>query len=129
MYKFPLTECLQKICYFFGKTCAIRFLMLKAFQKAKFYQNQTSGSGSKQRFGLLQEKQSFRQCAWGLRQLVLKPGFRYFLGYVRKTTGGGSNWPLPSSRNRVNLLCLLGHPVDNSNSKPCLKHFSKLFFL
>jgi len=36
--------------------------MSKAFQKAKFYQNLTSGNGSKQRFGL--------------RQLVLKPGFR-----------------------------------------------------
>ena len=35
---------------------AIRFLMLKAFQKVKFYQNLTSGSGSKQRFSLLQEK-------------------------------------------------------------------------
>ena len=56
MYKFPLTECLQKICYFFGKTCAIRFLMSKAFQKAKLYQNLTSGSGSKQRFSLLLEK-------------------------------------------------------------------------
>ena len=41
---------------FFRKTCAIRFLMSKAFQKAKFYQNLTSGSGSKQRFNLLQEK-------------------------------------------------------------------------
>jgi len=40
--------------------------MLKAFQKAKFYQNLTSGSGSKQRFSLLQEKQSFKQ-------LVLSP--------------------------------------------------------
>jgi len=29
--------------------------MSKAFQKAKFYQNLTSGSGSKQRFSLLQE--------------------------------------------------------------------------
>ena len=38
------------------KTCAIRFLMSKAFQKAKFYQNLTSESGSKQRFNLLQEK-------------------------------------------------------------------------
>ena len=28
----------------------------KAFQKAKFYQNLTSGSGSKQRFSLLPEK-------------------------------------------------------------------------
>jgi len=48
MCKFPLTGCLQ--------TCAIRFLMSKAFQKAKFNQNLTSGSGSKQRFSLLQEK-------------------------------------------------------------------------
>ena len=56
MCKFPLTGCLQKICNFFRKTCAIRFLITKAFQKAKFYQNLTSGSGSKQRFSLLQEK-------------------------------------------------------------------------
>jgi len=48
MCKFPLTGCLQEICNFFRKTCAIRFLMSKAFQKAKFYQNLTSGSGSKQ---------------------------------------------------------------------------------
>jgi len=42
--KFPLTGCLPKIC----KTCAI--------QKAKFYQNLTSESGSKQRYSLLREK-------------------------------------------------------------------------
>jgi len=30
--------------------------MSKAFQKAKFYQNLTSGTGSKQRFSLLKEK-------------------------------------------------------------------------
>ena len=54
--KFPLTGCLQNICNFFRKTYAIRFLMSEAFQKAKFYQNLTSGSGSKQRFSLLQEK-------------------------------------------------------------------------
>ena len=41
---------------FFRKTCEIRFLMSKAFQKAKFYQNLRSESGSKQRFSLLQEK-------------------------------------------------------------------------
>ena len=41
---------------FFRKTCAIRFLMSKSFQKAKFYQNLTSGSGSKQRFSVLKEK-------------------------------------------------------------------------
>ena len=56
MCKFPLTGCLQKNCNFFRKTCAIRFLMSKAFQKAKFYQNLTSESGSKQRFSLSQEK-------------------------------------------------------------------------
>ena len=56
MCKFPLTGCLQKMCNFFRKTCAIRFLMSKAFQKAKFYQNLKSGSGSKQSFSLLQEK-------------------------------------------------------------------------
>ena len=52
MCKFLLTGCLQKICNFFRKTCAIRFCMSKAFQKAKYYQNLTSGSGSKQRFSL-----------------------------------------------------------------------------
>ena len=53
MRKFPLTGCFKKFAIFFRKTCAIRFLMSKAFQKAKFYQNLTSGSGSKQRFSLL----------------------------------------------------------------------------
>ena len=56
MCKFPLTGCLQKNSNFFRKTCAIPFFMSKAFQKAKFYQNLTSGNGSKQRFSLLQEK-------------------------------------------------------------------------
>ena len=42
--------------YFFCKTCAIRFLMLYAFQKATFYQNLTTESGSKQRISLLQKK-------------------------------------------------------------------------
>ena len=40
----------KKLQFFFRKTCA------KAFQKAKFYQNLTSESGSKQRFSLFQEK-------------------------------------------------------------------------
>ena len=55
MCKFPLTGCLQKICKFFSQNL-FRFLMSKAFQKAKFYQNLTNGSGLKQRFRLLQEK-------------------------------------------------------------------------
>ena len=40
--------------FFFAKL--VQFLMSKAFQKAKFYQNLTRGSGSKQRFSLLKEK-------------------------------------------------------------------------
>ena len=55
--KFPLTGCLQKFSIFFAKL--VQFVSLsksKAFQKAKFYQNLTSGRGSKQRFSLLQEK-------------------------------------------------------------------------
>ena len=61
----------------FRKTCAIRFLMSKAFQKAKFYQNLTSGSGSKQRFTLLHEK-AVIQAVYLRTQagIVLKPGFR-----------------------------------------------------
>ena len=73
MGKFPLTGCLQKICNFFRKTCAIRFLMSKAFQKAKFYQNLTSGSGSKQRFSLLQEKAVIQAVCL---RTQLKPSFR-----------------------------------------------------
>ena len=46
----------KNLQFFSRKTCTIRFLMSKAFQKAKVYQNLTRGSGSKQRFSLLQEK-------------------------------------------------------------------------
>ena len=63
------------------------------------------------------QKKSFRQCALGLRQLVLKPGLclkgglwvckksqkistasdQYFLSYIKKTTGGGVKLtPLPA---------------------------------
>jgi len=53
MCKFPFDRLFaKKFVILFRKTCAIRFLMSKAFQKAKFYQNLTSGSGSKQRFSL-----------------------------------------------------------------------------
>ena len=51
MGKFLLTACMQIICKNFFP---VSFLL--AFQKAKFYQNLTTESGSKQRFSLLQEK-------------------------------------------------------------------------
>ena len=69
-------------------------------------------------FDRLFAKNSFRECAWGLRQLVLKPSFRpkrralgmkeksenfnqNFLSYVKKTTGGGVKLTHPPSKNRV----------------------------
>ena len=109
MCKFPLTGCLQKICNFFRKTCAIRFLKSQAFQKAKFYQNLTSKSGSKQRFSLLQEKSSFSgsvpddSCSqykslvlglkgglWVFRksQKMSTASDQYFLSYVRNRVKG-----------------------------------------
>ena len=69
MQQISFDRLFARICNFFRKTCAIRFL---AFQKAKCYQNLTSGSGSKQRFSLLQEKAVIQ----AVRVLVLKPGFR-----------------------------------------------------
>ena len=59
----------------FRKTCAIRFLMSKAFQKAKFYQNLTSGSWSKQRFSLLQEKEVFRAVCLRAQAVSIKARF------------------------------------------------------
>ena len=56
MCKFPLTGCLQKICNLFSQNLCNLFHYVKGFPKAKSYQNLTSGSGSKQRFSLLQEK-------------------------------------------------------------------------
>jgi len=77
MCKFPLTGCFaKKLAIFFRKTCAIRFLMSKAFQKAKLYQKLTSESGSKQRFSLLQERAVIQAVCLRIQAVVLKPGFR-----------------------------------------------------
>ena len=54
--KISFDRLFAKNSHFFRKTCRIRFLMTKAFQKDKLFQNLTSGRGSKQRFSLLQEK-------------------------------------------------------------------------
>jgi len=51
MCKFPLTGCLPKISIFLLQNLCNSFPFVKAFQKAKFCQNLTSGSGSKQRIG------------------------------------------------------------------------------
>ena len=91
--------------------------MSKVFQKAKSYQNMTSESGSKQRFSLLQGKAVIQAVCLRTQAVSIKARFlglngglrvfrksqtasdQYFLSYVKKKTGGGSN---PPSRNRVN---------------------------
>jgi len=65
----------KKLQFFFRKTCAIRFLMSKAFLKAKFYQNLTSGSGSKQRFSLLQEKEVIQAVCLRTQAVSIKARF------------------------------------------------------
>ena len=87
MCKFLLTGCLQKMCNFFRKICAIRFLMSQAFQKAKFYQNLTSESGSKQRFSLLQAKAVIPAVCMRTHAVSIKARFqakREGFGCVRK---------------------------------------------
>ena len=54
---------------FFRKTCAIRFLMSKAFQKAKFYQNLTNGSS------LLQEKAVIQAVCLSTQAVSIKARF------------------------------------------------------
>ena len=75
MCKFSLTGFLQKNCNFFRETCAIRFLMSKPFQKAKFYQNLTIGIGSKQRFSLLQEKAVIQAVSLRTQAVSIKARF------------------------------------------------------
>ena len=59
MCKFPLTGFLQKICnFFFAKLVQCVSLCQRLSKKAKFYQNLTSRSGSKQRFSLLKSSHS-----------------------------------------------------------------------
>ena len=72
-----MTGCLQKMCnVFFRKTCAICFLMSKAFRKAKLYQNLTSGNGSKQRFSLLQEKAVIEAVCLRTQAVSIKARFK-----------------------------------------------------
>ena len=65
-----------KSLQFFSQNLCIRFLMSTAFQNAKFYQNLTSGSGSKQRFNLLQEKAVIQAVCLGTQAVSIKAGFR-----------------------------------------------------
>ena len=77
MCKFPLTDCLQKnLLFFFAKLVQSVFLwhrLSKKLNLIKFWQVKVDQNKD---LDCYRQKQSFRQCAWGLRQLVLKPSFR-----------------------------------------------------
>ena len=60
---------------FLCKTCAIRFLMSQAFQKAKIFQNLTTESGLKQRFSLLQEKMVIQAVCLRTQAVSIKARF------------------------------------------------------
>ena len=56
MRSLKVSKLLNNVFKEFLKDLSLFILVLTAFQKAKFYQNLTSESGSKQRFSLLQAK-------------------------------------------------------------------------
>ena len=125
MWKFPLTGCLQIICKnFFAKLVQSVSLCHRLSKKLNFIKIWKLKVGQNKDLVCYRKKQSFRQCAWGLRQLVLKPGFRlwvcrksqkistasdqYFLSYVKKLQGG-VKLPPP--------------PLAGKGSKPTAQHY------
>ena len=77
MCKFPLTGFLQKNCnFFFAKLVQSVSLCHRLSKKLNFIKIWQVKVGQNKDLVCYRQKQSFRQCAWGLRQLVWKPGFR-----------------------------------------------------
>ena len=76
MCKFPLTGSLQKSCISFAKLVQFVSLCHRLSKKLNFIKIWQVKVGQNKDLVCHRQKQSFRQCAWGLRQLVLKPGFR-----------------------------------------------------
>ena len=95
--------------FFFAKLVQSVSLCHRLSKKLNFIKIWQVKVGQNKDLVCYRKKQSFRQCSWRLRQLVLKPGFRpkgralcskksqkistasdqYFLSYVKKTTGRG----------------------------------------
>ena len=76
MCKFPLIGCLPKICIFFAKLVQFVSLCQRLSKKLNFIKIWQVEVGLNKDLVCYRKKQSFRQCAGGLRQLVLKPSFR-----------------------------------------------------
>ena len=115
MCKFPLTGCLQKVCKnFFAKLVQSVSLCQRLSKKLNFIKIWQLKVGQNKDLVCYWKKQSFRQCAWGLRQLVLKPGLGLKRGLwvmgikeVRKFQQGGGQIDLPPpSRDRANFITL-----------------------
>jgi len=71
MCKFPFTGCLQKICNFFSaklvQSVSLCYRLSKKLNFIKIWQVKV---GQNKDLVCYRKKQSFRQCAWGLRELV-----------------------------------------------------------
>ena len=75
--KFPLTGCLQNFWNFFSQNLCNSFPYVKRLsKKLNFIKIWQVKVGQNKDLVCHRQNQSFRQCAWGVRQLVLKPGFR-----------------------------------------------------
>ena len=77
MCKFSLSGCLQNICNFFlAKLVQFVSLCQRLSKKLNLIKIWQVKVGQNKDLVCYRKKQTFRQCAWGLRQLVLKPCFR-----------------------------------------------------
>ena len=66
----------KKIAIFFAKLVQFGYLCQRLSKTLNFIKILQVEVGQNKDLVCYRKKQSFRQCAWGLRQLVLKPGFR-----------------------------------------------------
>ena len=66
----------NKFSIFFAKLMQFVSLCQRLSKKLNFIKIWQVEVGHNKYLVCYKEKQSFRQCAWGLRQLVLKPSFR-----------------------------------------------------
>ena len=105
----------KNLQFFFAKLVQFVSLCQRLSNKLNFIKIWQVEVGQNKDLVCYRQKKSFRQCAWGLRQLVLKPGFRpkgRALGMLEKSENfnslrpilfelckknyrGGSNWPPP----------------------------------
>ena len=77
MCKFPLTGCVQKVFNLFSlELCKFISLFQRLSKKLNLIKIWQVEVGQNKDLFCYRKNKSFRQCAWGLRQLVLKPGFR-----------------------------------------------------